>query len=81
MDVLRDMKIEPEKHLSWAVGIACRVAWENIHGALPEKALRPKTNDRGSHCFAIYPDRFRATIVTIVKAHVTEARRQGDLFG
>lgn len=80
VDVIKSMGIETESTLCWSVGAQVREAYESRNGCLPEKDLRPKTNAGGSHCFAVYPEDWRETIERIVRAHVTEASRQQDLF-
>lgn len=80
MDVFRELKVEPEPKLAWAVGGAVRRIWEERHGSLPEKQLRRKTSGGGSHCFAVYPDSMRAEIVGVIRSHETEAERQTSLF-
>jgi hypothetical protein len=80
IDVFRELKIEPTPSLTWAVGAAVRDIYEQRYGCLPEKDLRNKTNGPGSHCFAIYPETMRPTIVRMVAEHDSEAKRQGDLF-
>jgi hypothetical protein len=77
IDVMRDMSVEPTPELSWTVGDAVRDLWYQRYGILPEKQLRPKTYDQGSHCFAIYPESMRATIVRIIDGCQTEIERQG----
>lgn len=76
--------IEPEKHLTWAVGDAVRAKWEALTDSAPTKALRRKTSGTGSHCFAIYPEEFASEIDGIVETiaremHAEEAA-QGSLF-
>lgn len=80
IQVMRAMGVEPEKRLSWAVGIKVRNLWESITGELPPKDLRRKTNDpKGVHCFAIYPEAMRPHIERIVREFETEALREPEL--
>jgi hypothetical protein len=62
------------------VGALVRDRYASMTGALPTKVLRAKTNDPGTHCFAVYPDTMWSEIERIVRAHVTETTRQGELF-
>lgn len=80
VQVCRDLGVEPTPELTWSVGMRVRDLYERRYGALPEKDLRPKTNARGSHCFAVYPEHMRPDIARVIKAHAWERRRQGDLF-
>jgi hypothetical protein len=80
IDVIRELNIEPTKELSWSVGNAVRDLYERRHGELPQKALRQKTNEEGSHCFAIYPEEMKEEIMNIILEHDFETKRQGDLF-
>ena len=59
----------PDKHTAWALGNLMREAWLRdpmSGGELPTKALRTKTNDQGSHCFALYPEEFWPTMDRII---------------
>ena len=68
IDVMRDMGIkDPDKGLTWTVGDMVKNKWFEIHGQLPEKQLRPKTNGPGSHCFAVYPPAFQPEIKRIIQ--------------
>lgn len=80
VDVIRDMGIEPEPNLTWAVGAAVRDLYEDKNGRLPEKRLRTKTDGHGSHCFAVYPESMRPEIEKIVGLFETNNKRQGTLF-
>lgn len=66
IDVLREMGIEPSKDLSWKLGIKVCLRYKEVYGQLPPKDLRPKTCGVGVHCFALYPESFRAIIVGII---------------
>lgn len=80
VDVCRDIGVEVEPRLTWAVGNRVRELWEQRHGGLPEKELRRKTAGKGSHCLAVYPEHWRNDIETIIRLHETMERSQGDLF-
>lgn len=80
IDVCRAMGVEPEKSMTWAVGSALQRRYEEIFERQPPKELRPKTNGGGSHCFAVYPETWRITIESLIKAHNPDPGRQGDLF-
>lgn len=79
VQVIRELGIEPAPELSWSVGCKVRDIYERSFGHLPPKELRHKTNDHGTHCFAIYPDNMRPVIANIVREHRTEAARQTSL--
>jgi hypothetical protein len=81
IDVMREERVDITPSLSWAVGEETRDLWFSIHGELPPKELREKTNGKGTHCFAVYPDAMRPHIVRIIRKHQTEPARQGELFG
>lgn len=80
VDVMRDLGLEVTPSLSWSIGAAVRALYEERYGALPDKALRAKTNGAGSHCFAVYPEHMRADIVAIVRRHKVESDRQLRMF-
>ena len=80
IDRFRALRVEPEKHAAWAVGNAVMYKYVDEYGRQPPKDLRSKTNDGGSHCFALYPDDWVPIIDKIIRAYNVEAQRQGDLF-
>lgn len=79
-EVFRALGFEPVPEATWAVGAAVREAWRAETGALPPKALRPKTGGGGSHCFAVYPPDWQPRIAEFVRAHASAAAAQGKLF-
>lgn len=84
VEVLRGLGVTPAAPLSWDVGAAVRDAYTTVYGAPPMKALRPKTNGTGTHCFATYPDEFRPLAEAVARERLAEAvvDRQGALpFG
>lgn len=80
VEVAKDLGIEIDNELMWQIGTAVRVEWQRRHGTLPIKALRPKTNAHGSHCFAVYPHDWRPVISRLLLAAVHNKARQGNLF-
>jgi hypothetical protein len=80
IEVMREMGVEPAPDVSTAIGNRVRDEYEALYGVLPPKALRPKTNGGGSHCFAVYPVEMKPTIERVVREHGAEAARQGSLF-
>jgi hypothetical protein len=80
IDVMRDMGIEPATELAWRVGARVRAAYEWETGMPPPKHLRDKTNEGGSHCFAVYPESMRPRIELIIRNQRTQDQQQGDLF-
>jgi len=76
MDVFRDLGIEPDNRVSWAVGAAVRDLYEAREGALPPKHLRRKTGGAGSHCFACYPESMRVDIERVIRTHQTQKAKQ-----
>jgi hypothetical protein len=80
IDVIRDMGLQTENGLDWAVG-AEMARWYRKHTNVPPvKDNRPKTNGGGNHCFALYHESYRSKIESIVRAKQFEAARQPDLF-
>jgi hypothetical protein len=77
IDVMRELRVELTSGLSWTVGARVREIWLAETGTLPDKVLRPKTNDGGTHCFAVYPDSWRPRIARVIGECETEAARQG----
>jgi hypothetical protein len=80
IDRFRALRIEPHKHVTWAVGDAVMQKYVKEYERQPPKVLRPKTNARGSHCFAFYPVDWIPVIDRIILTNSAEAQRQGDLF-
>lgn len=72
IDVLRERGIELVPAVTWACGTAAREAWLAHYGRLPDKALRKKTNGKGSHCFAVYPDYGRSLVEQAITATLSE---------
>lgn len=80
IDVFREMGVEPEKHLTWAVGQIVVQEFKKREGKLPVKDLRRKTCGVGVHCFALYPESYRSVIRDAIKSLETEAAKQMDMF-
>ena len=80
IDVFRDLDLEPIPEDTWAAGNAARDLSEATTGHLPPKALRPKTNESGSHCFAVYPESWREKLEEIVKLVARRRANQLRLF-
>jgi hypothetical protein len=80
IDVFRDLDLEPIPEDTWAAGNAARDLYEATTGHLPPKALRPKTNESGSHCFAVYPASWREELEEIVKLVARRRASQLRLF-
>jgi hypothetical protein len=80
IQVCRDIGVEPNPELTWAVGAAVRNRYIEKTGESPLKQLRPKTDGQGSHCFAIYPNDWHSDIADIIRAHGAEAAKQIDMF-
>lgn len=79
IDVFRSMGREPTPKHTWTVGTQVRLLYEKTTGFPPMKLLRPKTYSGGSHCFAIYPESWRATIREIIETLDTEEETQPEL--
>ena len=83
VEVFRDLGVEPVKEATWPVGKAVAKKWRDENGYEPPKANRAKTGGSGVHCFAIYPESFRAVIVKAIKAvsaAPVKPASQGGLF-
>jgi hypothetical protein len=78
--VCKAMGIEPEKYLMWSAGQIVVKEYMRRYGAPPPKDNRRKTYTDGFHCFAIYEEHMRNYIEMVIRAHLTEKARQGDLF-
>jgi hypothetical protein len=76
VDVCRELDVEPEPDLTWSVGNLMREWYESHVGELPRKELRSKTYGSGSHCFAVYPEKMREKIASLILAHGAEQSRQ-----
>lgn len=68
IDRFRVLNKSPLKRMTWAVGNVVRERWRRLTGQLPQKQLREKTNQGGSHCFAIYPDTFACVIDDVIES-------------
>jgi len=83
-DVLRTLRVEPEKSITWPVGFAIRDRFQEANERLPDKQLRRKTNGKGGHCLAVYPDTFWDEAVSVARSVLeaidSHAARQPDLF-
>ena len=84
IDRVRALNYETDNRLDWVAGDAARKEYEVATGELPRKSLRQKTNGKGSHCMAVYPDWFIPRIDKIVSEvaeiiHAADAA-QGNLF-
>lgn len=79
-EVARSLQLELPQREAWSVGAEVRDIYERRYGKLPPKDLREKTNDGGTHCFALYPEYMREQIAKIIKRHKADQERQGDLF-
>lgn len=87
VEVFRAMDVDPVKSFTWTVGKIIAKRFTRETGAEPPKANRPKTSGTGVHCFAIYPESYRAIIAAEIRAvaSVNAARPapgsvQGGLF-
>lgn len=80
IDVFHDLDLEPIPEDTWAAGNAARDLYEATTGQLPPKALRPKTNGPGSHCFAVYPESWREELEEIVRLVAKRRANQLRLF-
>lgn len=79
IDVFRSMGREPTPKHTWAVGTRVRLAYEEATGNPPEKLLRQKTYSGGSHCFAVYPESWRKTIMSFIESIETDDQSQPEL--
>jgi hypothetical protein len=77
--VCKAMGVEPEPRMMWSVGQITVKRWIKIHGTEPPKENRPKTYGPGRHCFAIYPESWRAFIERAIRKHGYEKSRQLEL--
>lgn len=83
IDVLRDLKIEPDKKLTWALGQSVGQEWRRRTGIRPPVELQPKTNPgahAAPHMICTYPDSFRKVIEDMIGRFQTRRQAQGDLF-
>lgn len=79
IDVMREMRVEPNPTLTWSVGQQVMRKFAAKFGRQPVKDLRKKTYTEGVHCFALYPPTFKPVIREVIKAHKAENARQGEL--
>lgn len=78
--VCRDMGLETDKNVMWSVGDIMQKRYADKFGHQPNKDNRPKTNGRGSHCFALYPEEWREDIANEIKKFDNFRLKQDDLF-
>ena len=57
----------PDKRTAWSLGSMIREVWLKEHGLLPRKQLDTKTCGAGSHCFAVYPEKFWPQMDKIIR--------------
>jgi hypothetical protein len=78
IDVIRDMGLEPNDTMDWAVGLRfAKWFYEFTGGMEPEKWNRNGTKDsRRVHCFAHYPECFRHKMESMVREYKFEQSRQ-----
>jgi hypothetical protein len=75
--VCREMGVEPYPEMTWSVGAAVRDEYVRRFGRLPDKRLGRKTyEDKGSHCFAVYPEDMKDFIKEEIGRHTIELARQ-----
>ena len=84
VELIRLHGYEPYPSLSGSCGDAVRDAFIKSTGYSPIKALRPKTNGKGTHCHAVYPGSFYDSAFDLVgavcEAHNAARQRQMHLF-
>ena len=80
IEVARAMGLELSNDQAWSVGAAVRQRYQDAHGTLPPKALRPKTRGHGTHCFAVYPPSWRPVIQAAIEAEHPTTSPQGSFF-
>lgn len=84
IEVLRELRIEPDKSLTWALGTAVAAEWRKRTGTQPPIVRQPKTDPNASHpakhAICTYPDDFKPVILEKLSRFQTDAQRQGDLF-
>jgi hypothetical protein len=80
IDVMRDMGVEPDKDITWPVGLVVSNHWRSLHGELPPSRLRQKTDGGGSHHFAVYPEEWRPLIEKVINQHKPDPSKQMSLF-
>lgn len=77
IEVFRSLGYEPTPHLTWQAGALIRDEWKSQHNdAPPVKDNRRKTNTKGSHCFALYPQSFRPYMELYVKRVWSRAKQK-----
>lgn len=65
--VIRQLGLESQKHVAWAVGRMAADLWRERTGVDPAVALVVKSSGAGTHHMAVYPRDFRRTLVRLVK--------------
>ncbi len=79
IDVAREMGIEINPELTWAVGAIVRDEYIAEYGESPIKDLRKKTHGAGSHCFAVYPAWWKDRIASHYRRLGSFSASQGRL--
>ena len=79
--VAQAMNVTLGKRSAWSIGSTVATEYQRITGSQPPKALRPKTYSWGTHCHAVYPPSWEATIRKAIQSRVAEQSKQSALFG
>jgi hypothetical protein len=79
-EIAEEMGVVLTNEQAWAIGAAVQRRWEEHHGTLPVKELRPKKNGPGSHCFAVYPPPYHPLIRDLIRAINPDTSPQGRLL-
>lgn len=82
IDVFKERGAETDNEKTWSVGQLVQAHWTKENdGALPPKALCPKTRGAGKHCLAVYPESYRPIISGYIDRVEAVKARQIDWVG
>jgi len=80
IQVFDALGVKPQREQSWSVGGRVAAMYRSEMGHEPPKENRPKTDGKGSHCFAIYPLSWFERIALVVRTVCDVDKRQLYLF-
>ena len=80
MQVFASLGLTPTNNQSWAVGLRVQAEYSKEFLEQPPKDNRPKTDGKGSHCFALDPRTWQPRIEAHIQAVMQDDRNQGDMF-
>jgi hypothetical protein len=76
-EIYKEMHITVDQRTAWTIGNEVKEQWIAAKGYLPDKELRPKSNGKGTHVLAVYPEEWLERIKDVIRYHKSTPNRQG----